>query len=366
MKTYKNLFHQIASFDNLLSASQNARKGKRFVPEVAAFEHNLEANLFQLQLELADKTYRPGPYRSFWILDPKRRMISAAPYRDRVIHHAFCKISAPLFERTFVYDSYANRIGKGTLAAVERFQHYSRKYTYVLKCDIQKFFPSIDHQVLKNELRWKIQCEDTLWLADLIIDNSNQQEANFQYFPGDDLFTPFERRKGLPIGNLTSQWWGNIYLNKFDHFVKEDLQVPGYIRYVDDFVLFHNDPKQLLVWEQALQLFLMRYRLKLHGAKTQVYKVSAGVPFLGFQIFPSYKVIRRVKRARSKRFIAKKWADCESGKISHDQLENGLNSWLGHIRQGQSMRLENQIFRYLRERGLSLFRHPNGSWRILV
>ncbi|MCB9289345.1 MAG: RNA-dependent DNA polymerase [Lewinellaceae bacterium] len=241
MKTYNNLFAQITAFNNLLLAAQNAQKGKKNQSNVARFNLRLEEELFALQRELQEKSYRPGPYRSFMIHDPKERMISAAPYRDRVVHHALCNITAPIFERTFIHDSYANRAGKGTHAAIIRYQHYARKYPYVLKCDIRKFFPSIDHELLKLELRWKITCPDTLWLMDLIIDNSNPQESHLAYFPGDTLFTPHERQRGLPIGNLTSQWWGNIYLNRFDHFIKETLQAPGYIRYVDDFVLFARE-----------------------------------------------------------------------------------------------------------------------------
>ena len=220
MKTFGNLYGQITSFDNLLLAARNARKGKRFQANVAQFDFQLERNLFQLLQELQSKTYRPGVYHSFIISEPKERMISAAPYRDRVVHHALCNVTAPIFERTFIYDSYANRRGKGTHAAILRFQHYARRYPYVLKCDIRKFFPSIDHALLKQELRWKITCPDTLWLIDAIIDNSNPQEEHLVYFPGDDLFTPHQRRHGLPIGNLTSQWWGNIYLNRFDHFYR--------------------------------------------------------------------------------------------------------------------------------------------------
>jgi RNA-directed DNA polymerase len=238
MITYQNLYHKIWEFDNLLMALKKAQKGKREVKAVARFLFQQEKNLFWLQRVLKNKTYQPGKYKTFYIYDPKERMISAAPFHDRVVHHALCNIIEPLFDKTFIYDSYANRKGKGTHKAILRYQQYARKYPYVLKCDIRKFFPSIDHEILKEELRWKIQCEDTLWLIDKVIDGSNKQKPHDVYFPGDDLFTPFQRKKGLPIGNLTSQFWANVYMNRFDHFVKEELGVKGYIRYVDDFVVF--------------------------------------------------------------------------------------------------------------------------------
>lgn len=365
MKTYKNLFTQITSFENLLLAARNARKGKRFHRKVTEFDFQLERNLFQLQEELENKSYRPGPYRSFMIHDPKERMISAAPYRDRVVHHALMNITGPLFERTFIYDSYANRVGKGTHAAILRYQDYARKYPYVLKCDIKKFFPSIDHKLLKNEIRWKIRCADTLWLIDAIIDNSNPQEEHLVHFPGDDLFTPLGRRRGLPIGNLTSQWWGNVYLNRFDHFVKEELRAPGYIRYVDDFVLFGSEKEQLHLWKKEIANYLIGLRLLLHPDKTHIYPVDHGVPFLGFLIFPRYRIVRKQHTKRYRRFLRKKLLLREAGRLSPDQLELALNSWLGHIRFGQHQRLEYQIFWYLRRCGVNLFPHPSGSWRVL-
>ena len=161
MKTFHNLYSEIASFDNLLLAAKNAQKGKRYQKSVAAFNLHLEEELLRLREELQSKSYQPGSYRSFMIYDPKERMISAAPYRDRVVHHALMNVTAPIFERTFVSDTFANRKGKGVHAAIERYQEYAQKYPYVLKCDIRKFFPSIDHELLKQELRWKIACPDT-------------------------------------------------------------------------------------------------------------------------------------------------------------------------------------------------------------
>ena len=233
MKRHGNLYPQIIAFENILLSAKKAEKGKRFRDNVLEFNYNLEAELTNLQQELAEKTYQPGDYRTFYIKEPKSRMISAAPYRDRVVHHALCNIIVPLIEPTFIADSYANRVGFGTHRALERFTKFARESRYVLQCDIQKYFPSIDHEILKNLIRRKIKCRDTLWLIDTIIDNSNEQLPAIEHFQGDDLLTPLERRRGLPIGNLTSQFFANIYLNGFDHFVKEELKVRKYLRYVD-------------------------------------------------------------------------------------------------------------------------------------
>lgn len=366
MKTAKNLFDQILHWDNLLLAANRARKGKKYQSNVARFDFHLERELLRLQHELATKTYRPGSYRAFLITDPKERLISAAPYRDRVVHHALCNVIEPVFEKTFIHDSYANRKGKGTHRAIERYQHYARQYPCVLKCDIRKFFPSIDHAILKQEIRWKIACPDTFWLCELIIDNSNPQEEHLVYFPGDDLFAPTGRRRGLPIGNLTSQFWANVYLNRFDHFVKEELQAPGYVRYVDDFVLFAADKTQLHDWKAQIAARLAGLRLLPHPDKTQVHGVRNGVPFLGFRVFPWHRYVRKENAHRAERHIRRQTRAFLQGRLSPARLEAGLNSWLGHVRFGQCGRLERRVYSAVWGSGVDALPHPRGSWRVLV
>jgi retron-type reverse transcriptase len=299
------------------------------------------------------------------IYDPKERMISAAPFRDRVVHHALCNVIEPVFEKTFIHDSYANRKGKGTHKAIERYQHYARRYRYVLKCDIKKFFPSLDHAILKQEIRWKIACPDTLWLIDLIIDNSNPQEEHIAYFAGDDLFTPHTRRRGLPIGNLTSQFWANVYLNRFDHFVKEELGAAGYVRYVDDFVLFSDDKIQLAEYKQAITERLADLRLLPHPNKTHIHKVEKGVPFLGFRVCPAWRIVRKENVRRYRRFCAQKIVRWKERRVLPEQIESGLNSWLGHVRFGQCKRLEYNVFWQIRGAAVNVLQHPRGSWRVL-
>jgi retron-type reverse transcriptase len=277
MKTYKNLYPRITSFANLDLAWRKARKGKRSKLGVAQFEFNAEGELFQLQRELESKRYQPGAYRSFLIYDPKKRKISAAPFRDRVVHHALCNVIEPIYERKFIYDSYANRSGKGTHRALDRAQSFTRRYRYVLKCDIETFFPAIDHAILRQILWRHILCQDTRWLMEQII-NSGTGILNDQYrqrwFPGDDLLAAV-RPRGLPIGNQTSQFWANVYLNPLDHFIKRELKCAAYCRYVDDFLLFDDDKEKLHAWHQAIEQFLISLRLTTHLEKSVVFPISS-------------------------------------------------------------------------------------------
>src|SRR5262249_8261152 len=241
MKRHGNLWENVISFEALLRAAVQACKGKRYRPNVASFHFNLEHELSALHEELSTKTYRPGAYRTFFIHEPDPRQISAAPYRDRVVHHALVNVLEPIYERTFIADSYACRKGKGTHAAVRRCQHFARRFRYVLKADVQKFFPSLDHEILKALVARKIKDRDVLWLVGQVIDGSNPQEEVLNPFPGDARFTPGERRRGIPIGNQTSQFFANVYLDPLDHFVKDRLGIQGYVRYVDDFLVFSDD-----------------------------------------------------------------------------------------------------------------------------
>lgn len=231
-------FPRIASFAALEAAARRAARSKRRKPGVAAFLADLEGEVLRLEHELLSGTWRPSRYVKIAIRDPKPRTVSAAPFRDRVVHHALCATIEPVFERGFIFDSYANRRGKGTHRAVARYERFRDRFAWVLRCDLYRYFPAIDHEILKADVRRRIRCVRTLHLVDAVINGSNPQEPVHRYYPGDDLFTPFERRRGLPIGNLTSQLFANIHLDGLDHFVKEVLRAPGYyLRYVDDFAL---------------------------------------------------------------------------------------------------------------------------------
>lgn len=339
MKTRKNLWPAVANFQNLLRAARNAQRGKRFQPNVAGFNIDLERNLFELLNDLDTSDYCPGAYRSFRIFDPKPRMISAAPYRDRVVHHALCNVIAPILENAMIADTFANRKEKGTHAAVERYRYYCRHYPYALTCDIKKFFPSIDHEVLKRELRRKIGCERTLRLCDQIIDNTNPQEEHIAWFPGDDLFSPLSRRRGLPIGNLTSQLWGNFYLDRMDHFIKEKLRCRAYLRYVDDFVIFGNTKEELREVKQYIELFLQEFRLLLHERKSRIHRTADGVTFLGFRIFPDFTLLPSANVRRFRKRTRRKLEAYWSEKITLDQFIAGLRGWEGHALCADTWRL---------------------------
>jgi RNA-directed DNA polymerase len=344
-----SLYAQIITWNNLHLAYRKAAKGKRGQGPAARFEYKLEDNLTSLHQELLDKTYQPGPYNNFYIHEPKRRLISAAPFRDRVVHHALSNIVEPIFERSFIYDSYANRVGKGTHRALDRCQTFTRRYRYVLPCDVRQYFPSIDHQILRETLARKITCPDTCWLIDQILASGVgvlAEEYQMVWFPGDDLFA-IGRPRGLPIGNLTSQLWANCYFNDFDHFVKRILRCKGYLRFVDDFLLFADDKSTLWQWRKAIVDYLAQLRLTLHIHRAQVRPVSEGIPFLGFVVYPQRRRVKRRKIVHFRRRIQKRLADYEAGRISLAQLDASARGWVEHVRYGNTVGLRRAVFNSL-------------------
>lgn len=338
------MYAQLISWDNLLLAYYKAARGKRGKANVAAFEHRLEDNLLGLQAELREGSYRPGSYVSFSIHEPKRRLISAAPFRDRVVHHALCNVIEPIFERSFISDSYANRVGKGTHRALDRCQHFARRYRYVLQCDARQFFPSIDHAVLRGILARKIDDRQVLVLIDCILASGEgvlTEAYDMVYFPGDDLLAA-TRPRGLPIGNLTSQFWANVYLNPFDHFVKRELRCPAYVRYVDDFLLFGEEKKLLWVWKQAIEERLQRLRLTIH-AKAHARPSSEGIPFLGFTVYPDRRRLKRSKGVYYQRRFKRLIAAYARREISFDELTASVRGWANYVRYGNTLGLRKAI-----------------------
>jgi retron-type reverse transcriptase len=342
MKRAGNLFEEIISFKNVLNASRKARKGKRLKPSTARFELNLEKNLFEIIEVLKNKSYEPGGYHDFFIYDPKKRLISAAPYFDRVIHHALLNVIGPILEKSFIFDTYACIKGRGTHSAVERYREFQRENSFVLKCDIQKYFESIDHGILMEMLSKKIKCLDTLCLMEKII-SSKSTGRRLEYFEGDDLFSPSVREKGIPIGNLTSQFFANFYLNGFDHFVKETVKARYYIRYCDDFVLFNNSKKWLNDAKLAVSLYLETLRLRLHENKSRVYRTSDGVDFLGYRIYPGYLRVRKSRVKRYRKRLKKIVKDYGSGKIGLETVRASIQSWIGHVKHADSYGLRKEL-----------------------
>ena len=344
MKRHGNLWPAISDFENLRQAARQTQQGKRFRENVLVFNFALEQELFTLQTELRDRSYQPGEYRTFAIWDPKPRLISAAPYRDRVVHHALCNVIMPLLEPTLIIDTYANRIGYGTHRALKRFTYFARRYCYCLQGDIQKYFPSIDHEILKGLLRRHIKCPDTLWLIDCIIDGSNEQPPVIEYFPGDDLLTPVQRRKGLPIGNLTSQFFANLYLSPFDHFAKRQLKLKHYVRYVDDYAAFSDDRQELAEAKTAMETYLATFRLKMHPVKSQLFETRYGANFVGFRVLPDRIRVHNDNLRRARRRLKLLQQDYEAGTITLKPLVQRLQSWEAHLLHGDTYQLRRQIF----------------------
>jgi retron-type reverse transcriptase len=344
MKRHDHLYPQITTFENLLVAAKQAQRQKRYRDPVLIFNHQLEHELLQLQQELQTKTYQPGGYKTFEIYEPKRRIISAAPYRDRVVHHALCNIIAPIFERTFIATSYANRKGYGSHRALQQFVSYARDSRYVLQCDIRKYFPSIDIAILKQIIRRKIKCLDTLWLIDTILDTPCAGETPIDFFPGDTLLTPLERPKGLPIGNLTSQFFANVYLNGFDRFVKETLAVSRYVRYMDDFSLFSDDRHFLSYCRHEIEDHLATLRLKIHPIKSQLTQTNHGAIFVGFRVLPDRIRVRNHNLQKGRKRLKQLQIDYAQGKLSSHEVAQSLQSWSAHLAHGDTWRLRQKIF----------------------
>lgn len=346
MKTYKRLFERLWTFENLWLAFHQARKGKRSKAAVAMFEYHLESNLLTLERELRDGSYRPGGYRHFYIQEPKTRKISAAPFRDRVVHHALCAVIQPIWEARFIDNSFACRVGKGTHRALDRAQGYARRYRYVLQGDIVQFFPSIDHQILRGLLARRIADPQTMALIEhLLASGAGVLDSEYtpQWFPGDDLLTPLERPRGLPIGNLTSQFWANVYLHELDTFVTQHLRCGAYVRYADDWLLFGDDKAVLHAQCQQIAGLLANLRLVLHDRKTQVYPVATGIPFLGFRLFPTYRRLKRPNVVRFKRRMRALLEQFADGTIPFDRLQASVSGWVAHARHGSTYRLREQL-----------------------
>ncbi len=338
------MYARLCSFENLLLAYRQASRARRSRPSVAAFEYRLEEQLVDLRAELLTETYRPGRYKSFFIHEPKRRLISAAPFRDRVVHHALCNLTEPLFEATFVADSWANRVGKGTHRALDSAQSLARRHAFVLQCDVRQFFPSIDHEILLGALQRKITDPAVRRLMALILRSGEgvlSDVYDMAYFPGDDLFAA-NRPRGLPIGNLTSQFWANVYMNAFDHFVKRELRCSGYVRYVDDLLLFADDKPTLWAWRAALVERLGRLRLRIHaGAHPR--PVAEGFPFLGFTVFPLRRRLKRRKAVFFRRRLRRLIAAYRAGVTPMDRVNASVRGWVEHARHGNTVGLRKAI-----------------------
>lgn len=336
----------MTAWSNLLLAYRKAARHKRGKGSSAGFEHQLADHLIDLQRDLMQFTYQPGEYVHFTIHDPKTRRISAAPFRDRVVHHALCNVMEPLFEAQFIPYSYANRVGKGTHAAIDHLQSLSNQYRYVLRADIVKHFPSIDHAILYDILADTLHDADIRWLIHRIIDSGRdvlRDEYQMVYFPGDDLFA-VERGRGLPIGNLTSQFWSNVYLNPLDWFVMQEMGCTAYLRYVDDIALFSNSKRQLYVWKRALIAFLATLRLTIHETQSQVAPCEQGIPWLGFVVYPTHRRLKARNVVKFTRRFERNIDLYQCGEISFAEMDASVQGWINHVRYADTWGLRSHVF----------------------
>jgi retron-type reverse transcriptase len=346
MSRVTGLWPILTSAPHLFAAARTAARRKRKRPGVAAFLLNLETEVFALRRDLIDGTWHPGPYRTFTVADPKPRVISAAPFRDRVVHHALTSLIEPPFERRFIRDSYACRTGYGTHRALDRARAACRTFPYVLKCDVARYFPSIDHEILLKQLARVIACDATLDLAARIVGGfalPAALRADPVYFPGDSLFTPAERPRGLPLGNQTSQFFANVYLNPFDHFVVRRLQPGCYVRYVDDLLLFGRDPRSLARQREAIEEWLSRLRLVVHLRKTRVFRVRDGVTFLGWRLFGDRTRLVRPAVDRFRRRLRWMQRQYAARRLDQPAIRQRLHAWLGHASWGDTWQLRQSL-----------------------
>ena len=326
------------SMESLLEAWDEFKKEKRKKLDVQEFEFRLEDNLFQLHRDLKNKKYRHGEYEGFFIRDPKIRKIHKAKVRDRIVHHIIFKHLNPIFEPTFISDSYSCRKGKGTHRGVKRLEVFARKVyqtfgnCFILKCDIKKFFPSLNHKILLDIIDKRIKDKDVLRLLKTVVDSFASEFSD-----GKDL-------KGAPIGNLTSQLFANIYMDKLDQFIKHKLRVKYYIRYTDDFIILHQNKDYLLRIKNEITNFIeSRLKLSLHPEKVSIRKYHQGIDFLGYVTLPKALVLRTKVRHRIFKKLKQKVEQFKTGKIKEETLLRSVDSYLGVLSHANSYKLEQEL-----------------------
>lgn len=347
MKTYNKLYSKLCSIENLELAFRKARKRKSSRPYVQEFEQNLQENLKELHCELSAETYRPLPLITFILRDPKTRKISVSDFRDRIVHHALCNVIEPIFEKRFIYDSYANRKGKGTSAALRRFHQFKRKTSkngskvdekfnnnyvcgYILKADVRHYFDAVDHKVLLNIISRKIGDEKVMRLIGKILANHKTTQQG----------------KGMPLGNLTSQFFANIYLNELDYYVKHSLKAKCYLRYVDDFVIFHESREALERYKEQINCFLQeKLRLELHPDKSKIKPLAKGLDFVGYRIFYYFTLLRKrnIKKIDSK---LREIEDLYKNRLIYKEtIDAILNGWFGYMNGSNTFKLQQKILK---------------------
>ncbi|MFA5961946.1 MAG: reverse transcriptase domain-containing protein [Parcubacteria group bacterium] len=339
MKTYKDIFEEIISLENLFLAWDNFKEGKRKKADVLKFEWELERNIFQLREELRSRTYKHQSYSSFYIRDPKQRHIHKAEVKDRVLHHAIFSVLSPIFEQSFISHSFSCRIGKGThkgVTALEKMiekesKNYSRP-CFVLKCDIKKFFDTVDHAILLRILFKRIKDENVRWLLKEIVESFSSDQS--------DIFSS----RGVPIGNLTSQLFANVYMNELDQFVKHELKIKHYARYTDDFVIVSNSQEFLSNILNPVGRFIEeKLSLKLHPGKVSIRKCKQGIDFLGYVTLPHCRALRTKTKKRIFKKLQERILEYKASKRNEKSLNQCLQSYLGVLSHADAYDLEQEL-----------------------
>ncbi len=339
MAAYRNLWNELCSSQNLELAFRKARKHKTLKKYVIDFEANLHDNLSILRAELLLHSYSPKPLETFILRDPKTRKISKSDFRDRVVHHALCNILEPILEKGFIYDSYANRIGKGAFKAVDRFKLFSKKVSrnnsrnaFVLKADIRHYFDTVDHKILLSILKKRIKDKNLLWLIRKILSNHSAE-------------------KGMPLGNLTSQFFANVYLNELDQFVKHKLKAKYYIRYVDDFIIMHSSYEVLEEWKLKIGFFLNNHLfLELHPDKSKIVTMHRGIEFLGFNILTNHLLLKRRNLRKFRRKLIEICRLHELNQISYDKVYDFMEGWCAYAKHADTYNMRKNILNSFEEK----------------
>lgn len=350
MQTIKNIFPLIYDFENLFNAYKKAIKCKRYRADVMEYTDRLEENLIELQNELIWKTYSVGRYNIFYVYEPKKRMIMSLQFKDRVAQHAIYSILNPYFEKQFISDSYACRVGKGTHRAVRQLQRWLRKTDrslkrfYYLKLDISKYFYRVDHEILMGILQRKIADKDLLHVLSVII---NCEDTHFGLPLGADVgnvaYDELLGEVGLPIGNLTSQMFANLYLNELDQHCKHHLHLHYYIRYMDDIIILHHDKKYLERIKQDIAKFLAdNLHLQLNS-KTCIRPTSMGIEFVGFRVWSTHIKLRKKTAEKMKKRLKYQFAAYRNGEIDRETLDRSIASYRGILQHFNSYGLRQSL-----------------------
>ncbi len=348
MKTYKNLYKQLTSYENLEMVFKKAKKGKSSKAYIIEFESNLKENLMLLKYELENFAYVPKPLKRIVIRDPKTRVIMISDFRDRIVHHALCNVIEPIFDKKFIFDSYANRKGKGVHQALKRFDFFKRKISingskinnvkynsmvigFVLKADIKHYFDTINHGILINTIKRTIKDEKVIWLIRQILSQHHIKVNG----------------KGMPLGNLTSQFFANVYLNDLDYFIKHNLKAKYYIRYVDDFVILNNSKDILNLYQKEIEKYLSNLQLELHPNKSKILPIYKGINLLGFRAFYYHTLIKKSNIKKFQRKLLNKIVLIKNDDLTYGDLIESLQGWLGYAIWANTYKLRQDIIKII-------------------